>query len=108
MKCFVTFRLREGVTPEQYEEWFRAENVPAVRAMRSISGYRVWRAIEAMDGEAPYDFIEEMEFADRGAFDSEVESLPEMDAMLEGWLARVTDQAIVYAVEVPQESEEVR
>jgi hypothetical protein len=105
VKCFVTFRLREGVTPEQYEEWFRAENVPAVRTMRSISGYRVWRAIEAMDGEAPYDFIEEMEFVDRGAFDGEVESSPEMDAMLEGWFARVTDQAIVYAVEVPQEEE---
>ena len=107
MKCFVTFRLREGVTPEQYEKWFRDENVPAVRSMRSISGYRVWRATEAMDGEAPYDFIEEMEFADREAFDGEVESLPEMHAMLQGWFARVTDQAIVYAVEVPQE-EEVR
>lgn len=103
MKCFVTFRLKEGVTPEQYEEWFRAENVPAVRAMRSISSYRVWRAVDAMDGEAPYDFIEEMEFADRAAFDGEVESLPEMAAMLEGWFRRVAGQAIVYAVEVPQE-----
>ncbi len=103
MKCFVTFRLKRDVTPEQYEEWFRAENVPAVRAMRSISSYRVWRTVDAMEGEAPYDFIEEMEFADRAAFDGEVDSSPEMAAMLEGWYARVADQAIVYAIEVPQE-----
>ena len=103
MKCFVTFRLKAGLTPEQYEEWFRRENVPAVRTMRSISSYRVWRAVDAMDGEPPYDFIEEMEFAERAAFDGEVESLPEMAAMLEGWYQRVADQAIVYAVEVPQE-----
>jgi hypothetical protein len=103
MKCFVTFRLKPGVTAEQYEEWFRAENVPAARTMRSISTYRVWRAVGAMEGEPPYDFIEEMEFADREEFDREVDELPEMAAMLEGWFQRVADQAIVYAVEVPQE-----
>ena len=103
MKCFVTFSLKPGVTHEQYEDWFRRENVPAVRTMTSISSYRVWRAVDTMEGEAPYDIIEEMEFADRAAFDGEVESLPEMAAMLEAWYARVTDQAIVYAVEVPQD-----
>ena len=103
MKCFVTFRLKPGLTAEQYEEWFRRENVPAVRKMTSISSYRVWRAVDTMEGEAPFDFIEEMEFADRAAFDREVEVLPEMAAMLEGWYERVTGQAIVYAVEVPQE-----
>lgn len=103
MKCFVTFRLKPGLTAEQYEEWFRRENVPAVRKMTSISSYRVWRAVDTMEGEAPFDFIEEMEFADRAAFDGEVEALPEMAAMLGGWYERVAGQAIVYAVEVPQE-----
>jgi hypothetical protein len=105
VKCFVTFRLKAGVTPEQYEEWFRSGNVPAVRKMRSLSSYRVWRATDAMEGEPPYDYIEEMEFADRAAFDREVEELPEMAAMLDGWYERVADQAIVYAVEVPQDDE---
>jgi hypothetical protein len=104
VKCFVTFRLKPGVTPEQYEEWFRTGNVPAVRTMRSLSSYRVWRAESAMEGEPPYDYIEEMEFDDRAAFDQEVETLPEMAAMLEGWLERVAENAIVYAVEVPQEA----
>ena len=103
MKCFVTFRLRPGVTPEQYEEGFRVHNVPAVRKMASISSYRVWRAVDAMEGEPPYDYIEEMEFDDRAAFDAEVERLPEMAAMLEGWYARVANEAVVYAVEVHQD-----
>jgi len=105
VKCFVTFRLKPGVTPEQYEEWFRAENVPAVRKMRSLSSYRVWRAVGAMEGEPPYDFIEEMEFDDRSEFEREVETLPEMAAMLAGWLERIAENAIVFAVEVPQEAE---
>jgi hypothetical protein len=103
VKCFVTFRLKPDVTPEQYEEWFRAENVPAVRKMRSLSSYRVWRALDAMEGEPPYDFIEEMEFADRSAFEGEVEELPEMAAMLDGWYARIAENAIVFAAEVRQD-----
>lgn len=102
MKCFVTFRLKAGVTPEQYEAWFRAENVPAVSGMRSVASYRVWRATGAAEGEPPFDYIEEMEFDSQEEFDREVGELPEMAAMLEGWYERVADQAIVYAVEVAQ------
>ena len=100
MKCFVTFRLKPGVTPAQYEAWFRSDNVPAVAGMRSISSYRVWRTTGAAEGEPPYDYLEEMEFDAQEEFDRELEQLPELAAMLEGWLERVGEHAIVYAVEV--------
>ena len=102
MKCFVTFRLKPELTPEQYEEWFRTENVPAVRKMHSISTYRVWRIVGAMEGSPTFDYLEEMEIDDRGAFEREVEELPEMAAMLEGWYSRVADQLVVYGEEVAQ------
>ena len=103
MKCFVTFRLKPGVTPEQYLEWFRSENVPAVREMKSIESYRVWRLSGVMDGEPSWQFLEEMELEDRAAFEREVEELPEMAAMLDGWYSRVADQVVVFAEEVAQE-----
>jgi hypothetical protein len=103
MKCFVTFRLRPGITPEEYEKWFRETNVPAVRKMKSIESYRVWRVVDAMEGEPTFEVLEEMEIEDRAAFDREVEELPEMAAMLEGWYERVTDQVILYAEEIAQE-----
>jgi REDY-like protein HapK len=103
MKCFVTFRLRPGVTPEEYERWFRETNVPAVRKVKSIETYRVWRVLDAMEGEPTFEVLEEMEIEDRAAFDREVEELPEMAAMLEGWYERVADQVILYAEEIPQE-----
>jgi hypothetical protein len=103
MKCFVTFRLKPDVTRDQYLDWFRSENVPAVRKMRSIQSYRVWRVSGTMEGEPSFEFLEEMELADREAFEKEVEELPEMPAMLEGWYSRVTDQVVVFAEEVAQE-----
>ena len=53
-----------------------------------------------MEGEPTFEFLEEMELADRGAFEQEIEAVPEMTAMLESWYARVADQVIVYAKEV--------
>lgn len=103
MKCFVTFRLKPDVTPEQYLEWFREVNVPAVRKMDSIKSYRVWRIADAMEGEPTFEFLEEMELDDRAAFEREIEKLPEMAAMLEGWYARVADQLVVYGEEVAQD-----
>ncbi len=103
MKCFVTFRLKPEVTPEQYLEWFRRDNVPAVRKMKSIQSYRVWRVSGTLEGQPSFEFLEEMELEDRAAFEREVEELPEMAAMLEGWYSRVTDQVVLFADEVAQE-----
>ena len=102
MKCFVTFRLKPGIMPEAYLEWFRRENVPAVRKMSSIKTYRVWRVGDAIDGEPAFEFLEEMEIDDRAAFERELEEIPEVVAMLEGWYSRVADQVVVYADEVAQ------
>lgn len=103
MKCFVTFRLKPELTPDRYEEWFRTENVPAVRKMQSIRHYRVWRVVGALEGTPAFDYLEEMEIDDRGKFEREVEELPEMAAMLEGWYSRVADQVVLYGEEVRQE-----
>ena len=103
MKCFVTFRLKPDVTVEAYEDWFRRVNVPAVRKMASITSYRVWHVVGAMEGQPAFDFLEEMELADRSAFEQEVTERPEMAAMLEDWYGRVADQVVVYAEEVAQD-----
>jgi hypothetical protein len=101
VKCFVTFRLKPGVTREEYEAWFRRENVPAVRQMKTIKSYHVWHVVGAMEGDPP-QFLEEMEIDDREAFEAEIEALPEMAAMLEGWYSRVTDQIVFYGEEAEQ------
>ena len=102
MKCFVLFRLKPGVTPEAYEEWFRAENVPAALTVATSRNYRVWRVTGVMEGEPSFEYLEEMEIDDRAAFEAEIESSEAMARMLEAWYERVGDQVIVFADEVAQ------
>lgn len=103
MKCFVTFRLKPGVTFDEYAAWFREVNVPAVRSMSSISAYRVWRTTGGLDGDPPFDVLEEMEVTDRASFERELEENPAVAAMLEQWQERVVDPVVVYGEEVPQD-----
>jgi hypothetical protein len=102
VKCFVTFRLKSGVTVDEYLDWFRRENVPAVRKLKSIKTYHVWRVTSAMEGDPPA-FLEEMEIDEQERFEQEIEEVPEMAAMLDGWYARVADQVVFYGEEVDQE-----
>ena len=99
MKCFVTFRLKPGVSVDEYLEWFHRENVPAVGKLTSIKTYRVWHVTSAMEGDPP-QFVEEMEIDDQAQFERELEEVPEMAAMLESWYARVVDQTVFYGEEV--------
>ncbi len=105
MKCFVVFRLKDGVSYDDYVDWFQHENVPAVRQMASVQSYRVWRITRASEGKVDFEILEEMEIDDAATFEAEIERQPAMSAMLEGWYGRVADQAIVYADEIPQTSE---
>ena len=83
VEILVLFRLKPGVTPADYEDDFAPRRTGHAR--RSISSYRVWRVAGVMEGEPTFEFLEEMELADRGAFEQEIEAVPEMAAMLESW-----------------------
>jgi hypothetical protein len=73
--------------------------VPAVGKLTSIKSYRVWLVTSAMEGDPP-QFVEEMEIDDQTHFERQLESVPEMAAMLEGWYSRVAEQVVFYGEEV--------
>lgn len=102
IKCFVTFRLKPGVTMEDYERWFQTENLAAVGTMTAIRNYRVWRKANVYEGEPVWDVIEEMEVLDVDECDREFSELPEMLAMQKTWREMVADQVVVFTEEIPQ------
>jgi hypothetical protein len=102
VRCVVTFHLKPGVSADDYLEWFRRVNVPAVEKVPSITEYRVWRIGDVVDGTAGFEFLEEMEITDRAAFERDLEQVPDMAAMVEEWYARVEKPVVAYADEVDQ------
>ncbi len=56
----VLFNLKEGQSPEEYEQWARNVDVPTVSGLESVNSFRVYRAQSVLGSEAapPYKYVE--------------------------------------------------
>lgn len=48
---FVMYTLKEGVTPEQFEEWVRTTDQPSMRSLARVQDFRTYRAERLLMGE---------------------------------------------------------
>ncbi|NIM95336.1 MAG: hypothetical protein GTO18_16700 [Anaerolineales bacterium] len=74
-------RLQPGVKPEEYEEFIRQVDYPAVKRIDSIIHYQSTRLRgPAMgDEELPYDFIDIAEITDIETYREDLESHPAVE-----------------------------
>ena len=70
---FILYTLREGVTPEQFEEWVRTTDQPAMRGLARVQSFRTYRAERLLMGEgAPgVAYIEAFAIPDLEGFTNE-------------------------------------
>lgn len=74
MRLVALFNLKPGVSPERYEAWAGATDIPTVRGLGSIAGFEVMRVTGVMGAETPppYRYIEIIDVADMDAFGRDV------------------------------------
>jgi hypothetical protein len=63
MKLFLFYRLREGVTPEEYREWSLTRDQPTLKGCEGIAEYRVF-AVADPDGKSSYSVMEHVDVSD--------------------------------------------
>jgi hypothetical protein len=63
MKLFLFYRLREGITPEEYREWSLTRDQPTLKGCEGIAEYRVF-AVEDPDGKSSYAVMEHVDVSD--------------------------------------------
>nr|WP_290918958.1 REDY-like protein HapK [Hyphomonas sp. 34-62-18] len=70
---FILYTLKEGVTPEQFEEWVRTTDQPAMRGLARVQSFRTYRAERLLMGEgAPgVAYIEAFAIPDLEGFTNE-------------------------------------
>jgi REDY-like protein HapK len=72
----VIFNLKEGVSPQAYEDWARASDLPAVNQLGSVAKFEVLRTTGVLgsDDAAPYQYVELLNVADMDALGGDVSS----------------------------------
>ena len=73
MRLIVLFSLKSGVSHEAYQAWARAQDLPTVRNLPSITSFDVFRATGRLgDGPTPYDYIEIIDIGDMDQFNKDI------------------------------------
>ncbi len=69
----VLFNLKDGVDAAAYEAWAKANDMPAVRGLKSIGSFDVFKLNELFrsGGKAPYQYVELIHVADMDLFGTE-------------------------------------
>jgi hypothetical protein len=97
-RVFFLNKLRDGVTPGEYERWAREVGYPFARSIPSIESFAIARLDATLDGEGspPYDFIEVVEVADLEAYKADLSTdRPEIQAFDEEWLKHIGEAVAV-------------
>jgi hypothetical protein len=81
MRIICLFKLKPGVSREEYEEWARTRDIPGVRALGSVRDFTVHRAtgVFGSDAAPPYDYFEVIDIQGMDAFVGDV-TTPEFQA----------------------------
>jgi hypothetical protein len=77
VKIWITYELKDGVSPQRYREWSRAVDQPAASAQPGVREYQIYEVEGAEDGRPWADVVEVIE-ADSWEAWQAVDSAPEM------------------------------
>lgn len=70
---FILYTLKDGVSPQEFEEWVRTTDQPALRSLARVQSFRTYRAERLLMGEgAPsIAYIEAFAIPDLDGFTAE-------------------------------------
>jgi hypothetical protein len=82
MRLIALFNLKPGVSVADYEAWARANDLPTVNALPSVSSFRVFKATGLLGSDAPppYAYVEIIDVDDMDQFGQDV-ATPSMQAI---------------------------
>ncbi len=99
---FILYTLKEGVTPEQFEDWVRTTDQPAMRALARVQSFRTYRAERLLMGEgAPgIAYIEAFAIPDLDGFVAEDMGGETVQTVMGGFMGLVEAPQFIVVSEV--------
>lgn len=98
VKVFITYRLNDDVTREEYREWSREVDQPMASKQPGVLKYEIYEVVASGTGETRFDIVEVIEAESREAWEA-VNERPEMKEAVEQFfrIAQRGSVEVVYA-----------
>lgn len=97
MKVFISYRLAEGVSFEDYEKWSIEHDQPTASSLPGVNRYEIYKIEGSADGEPYCDIFEDIEVDDWSSWVN-VSKYPIMQNVLAGFekLGDLSDVKVIY------------
>lgn len=101
-KIILTYRLKSGVTPEDFESWVRSTDYPAMRGLSRVSSFANHRVTGLLmgEGEPGMDYIEIFDVPDLDGFVTQDMPGGVVQAIMGEFMSKVDDPKFILADEV--------
>jgi hypothetical protein len=85
---FILYSLKDGVTPEAFEEWVRTTDQPSMRGLARVQEFRTYRAERLLMGEGKpgVAYIEAFAIPDLAGFQAEDMAGPVVQSVMGGFM----------------------
>ena len=99
---FIMYTLKEGVTPEQFEQWVRTTDQPSMRSLARVESFRTYRAERMLMGdETPgVAYIEAFAIPDLDGFVAEDMGGETVQTVMGGFMGLVDAPQFIVVSEV--------
>ncbi len=99
---FILYTLKEGVTPEQFEDWVVTTDQPAMRSLARVQSFRTYRAERLLMGEGTpgISYIEAFAIPDLDGFTSEDMAGETVQSVMGGFMGLVEAPQFIVVSEV--------
>lgn len=101
-KLILQYRLKPGVTKDDFEHWVRTTDYPTMRGISRVADFRTYRIRGLLlgEGEAPMDYVELFDIPDLDGFTSEDMAGPVVQGIMGQFMERVDNPVFLIADEV--------
>ncbi len=99
---FIMYSLKEGVTPEQFEDWVRTTDQPSMRGLARVQSFRTYRAERLLMGEGNpgVAYIEAFAIPDLEGFVAEDMGSETVQSVMGGFMGLVDAPQFIVVSEV--------
>lgn len=99
-RVFFLNTLREGVDPDEYEDWIRRVDYPVARSLPAIESYVVTRleGVLGDGGTPPYQYLEVIEVTSVDEYQAGLSGNEEIESLFREWSTYVGSSLAVHGV----------
>ena len=101
-QLFIKYRLADGVTREQFEQWVKDTDQPTMRGIRRIESFETYRVTGRLigEGEPSVSYVELFDIPDMDGFTSEDMAGETVQGIMGEFMQMVQDPEFLIAEKV--------